>query len=291
MIVLAFPDEAEAAGRLAEALGCPLSPIETHEFPDGEVLPRVGKVARRAIVYRSLDRPNGKIVPLLLAADAARRAGAERLELVCPYLCYLRQDAVFRRGEPLSRDVIAPLVGGAFDRVLTVDAHLHRTHDLSAVMRTPARSLSAAPALAEALAINGPSVVIGPDSESAPWAGALARLLRAELLVLEKSRDAERRVHFTVSNLDRVKGRRAILADDVASSGSTLLKVARMTREAGAREIDVAVTHAMFGLDVSHELSAAGVNRVVSTDSIRHPTNAAALAPLLASALQEPSWA
>lgn len=291
MNILTFADEAEPAGRLADALHAKLGLVEIHDFPDGEVLPRVGDVASRTILYRSLDRPNGKIVPLLLAADAARRAGAKRLELVCPYLPYLRQDAVFRAGEPLSRDVIGPLIGRAFDRVLTVDAHLHRTRDLAAIMQTPAHNLSTAPALAAALAANGPSIVIGPDCEAQSAATALARLLGADVLMLTKSRDEGRRVRFGTEALGQVKGRRAIIVDDVASSGSTLIAVARMAAEAGASSIEVAVTHALFGPEVSYELRAIGVDRIISTDSVRHPTNAAPLASLLAEALRARRWA
>jgi ribose-phosphate pyrophosphokinase len=285
MRLLAFPDEAAAAGRLAEALGVELGLVEVHDFPDGESLPTVPGAERTTVIYRSLDRPNPKLMPLLLAADAARRAGAERLVLVCPYLCYLRQDAVFAPGEPVSRDVICGLLGRAFDRVVTVDAHLHRTKDLSAAMGVQADDLSAAGPLAEAL--GGSAVVIGPDRESAPWAQRIADRLGGELVVFDKVRGGDRRVSLNAPDLSAVKGRRVVIVDDVASSGSTLIAATEQLKRAGAASVEVGVVHALYGPDDAARLQAAGVERVVSTDSVAHPTNAAPLAGLLAEALRE----
>lgn len=286
MRLLAFQDEAAPAGRLAKALGMELGLIDAHEFPDGETLPAVPGAERTTVIYRSLDRPDPKLMPLLLAADAARRAGAERLVLVCPYLCYLRQDAVFEPGQPVSRDVICGLLGRAFDRVVTVDAHLHRTKDLSAVMGIRADDLSAAEPLAEALKGEAP-VVVGPDRESAPWAKRIADKLGGELVVFDKARDGDRRVQLTAPDLSAMRGRRVVIVDDVASSGMTILAATEQLKRAGAASVDVGVVHALFGADVEARLKAAGVGRIVSTDSVAHPTNAAPLAGLLAETLRE----
>ncbi len=285
MIVLAFEDEAAPAGRLAQALGVPLHLIEVHAFPDGEVLPTV-KAAAHTVLYRSLDRPNGKIMPLLLAADAARRAGAERLELVCPYLAYLRQDAVFAPGQPLSLEVICGLLGRAFDRVVTVDAHLHRVRDLSPALGVPALDLSAAEPLADAIGGGDGLVIVGPDRESTPWARRIAERLGAEMAVFTKVREGDRKVRLDAPDLAAVRGRRAVIVDDIASSGTTLTAAAERLGEAGAASIEVAVVHALFGPGAEAAIRAAGVSRIVSTDAVAHPTNAATLAELLAGALQ-----
>lgn len=286
MRLLVFHDEAAPAERLARALGVELGLIDAHEFPDGETLPTVPGAERTTVIYRSLDRPNPKLAPLLLTADAARRAGAERLVLVCPYLCYLRQDAVFEPGQPVSRDVICGLLGRAFDRVVTVDAHLHRTKDLSAVMGIRADDLSAAGPLADALKGEAP-VVVGPDRESAPWAQRIADRLGGELVVFDKERDGDRQVRLTAPDLSVVKGRRAVIVDDVASSGTTILAATQALKRAGAASIEVGVVHALFGPEVEARMKAAGVGRIVSTDSVAHSTNAAPLAGLLADSLRE----
>jgi len=193
---------------------------------------------------------------------------------------------VFEPGQPVSRDVICGLLGRTFDRVVTVDAHLHRTKDLSAVMGIRADDLSAAEPLADALKGEAP-VVVGPDRESAPWAIRIADKLGGELVVFDKARGGDRQVRLTAPDLSVVKGRRVVIVDDVASSGTTILAATEQLKRAGAASIEVGVVHALFGSDVEERLKAAGVGRIVSTDSVAHPTNAAPLANLLAEALKE----
>jgi ribose-phosphate pyrophosphokinase len=287
LTVACFADEAEPARRLAMALGAPLAPVRLHRFPDGESLPVVeAPASETVVVYRSLDHPNVKLVELLLTVDAWRRAGARRLILVAPYLCYLRQDAVFAPGEPLSRDVICPLIGASFDAVATVQAHLHRTLDLGAALGTSARNLWAVESLADALpAYASPPLVIGPDAESAPWCEAWARRLGGDAVSLTKVRAGDRRV--TVSGEVSAVGRPVVIIDDVASSGETLHQSIDLARAAGAASIDVAVVHALLTPRALRRLQGAGARSIVSTDSVRHPTNAAYLAPLLAQAVND----
>lgn len=288
LAVACFPDEAAPAERLAAALGAGVAPVTPHRFPDGESRPRVvAPAAETTIVYRSLDRPNEKLIELLLAADALRRAGARRLLLVAPYLCYLRQDAVFAPGEPLSRDVIGPLIGRAFDGVVTVQAHLHRTPDLAQALGTPARNLWAVEPLAAALPrYDAPPIVVGPDAESAPWARAWAKRLGGELVCLTKVRHGDREVTIEAPPI-ALAGRPAVIIDDIAASGGTLERAIAALRAAGAGVIDVALAHALMDEPETERLHAAGARRIVSTDSVRHSTNAAPLATMLAAAVRE----
>lgn len=288
LAVASFADEAAPAGRLAEALGAPAQAVRTHRFPDGEIMPRViAPAAETTVVYRSLDRPDAKLIELLLAADAWRRAGARKLILAAPYFCYLRQDAVFAPGEPLSRDVIAPLIGARFDGVVTVQAHLHRTADLAAALGTPAENLWAIDPLASALpAYPAPPLVIGPDAESAAWAQAWARRLGGDAVSLAKTRADDRSVTVAAASPLLAAGRPAVIIDDVASSGETLFQAAELAAAAGAASIDVAVVHALMDEAATSRLTGAGVRRIVSADGVAHPTNAAALAPLLADAVK-----
>ena len=101
-LVQAFRDEIGPARRLAEALHCPLALIETHSFPDGEILPRVAPPTPTTIIYRSLNRPNEKLVELMLAADGLRRRHGVRSNSVPPFVQWrgrvvlLPQPGVFR---------------------------------------------------------------------------------------------------------------------------------------------------------------------------------------------------
>ncbi len=112
-----LPSGASDAKRLAARLGLPLHEIALHRFPDGEIRVTVGPAASTTIIYASLDQPNDKLIALLFAAEALRRAGAKRLVLVAPYLCYMRQDAAFGAGEAISQRAVGRLIAGIVDRV------------------------------------------------------------------------------------------------------------------------------------------------------------------------------
>ena len=129
MLVLGFPDYDRQASALAKALNAPYRLIELHRFPDGESQLRLPPaLPGQVVLCRSLDRPNGKLVELLLAAGCARQLGASQLILVAPYLCYMRQDKAFRTGEAISQQIVGNFLAGLFDTLVTVDPHLHRVH-------------------------------------------------------------------------------------------------------------------------------------------------------------------
>ncbi len=289
VILHAFADEERPARALAAAVGVEFAPIDLHVFPDGELLPTVPATAPTTIVYRSLARPNEKLIALLLACDAWRRGGARRLVLVAPYLCYLRQDAIFAPGQPNSQTVLGELLGARFERIVTVDAHLHRTLRLSDVFpNAETDDLSAAPALAGWLGQAHPDIecIVGPDSESAKWVGEAAATIGLPYYLMKKQRRGDADVRLTLDDPQRIAGRAVALVDDICSSGGTLIGAAELLHGAGARKIVTCVTHALFEPAVERRLRGAGVSAVASTDGVIHPTNAVNLAPLLADALR-----
>jgi ribose-phosphate pyrophosphokinase len=255
-----------------------------HRFPDGESLVRVRALrGPHAVVVRSLHDPNAKLVEVLLAADALRRAGARRVTLVAPYLAYMRQDAVFAPGEPVSQRVVGEALGRAFDAVLTMEAHLHRVRRLADVVRG-GRSLSAAPALAAWVRRAGAGcVLVGPDAESEPWVRAIAAAAGLPWVVGRKERLGDDRVRLRLPPLPPCRW--AAVVDDIASSGATIAAAARIVRRAGVRRVEAAVVHAVFAPGARARIRAAGVRRIVSCDTIPHSTNAVPTAPLLAACL------
>ena len=287
--VHSFGDHEEPARRLAMALDSSWRPISVRQFPDQESLVRIAPQNGVAVVYCSLDRPNERMVDLLLAASALRDAGAKPTVLVAPYLCYMRQDVAFHPGEAVSQRVVARLLSGAFDRIVTVDPHLHRTHDLNDVFSIPVAQLSAAQLLGAAIASDYSAedvVLVGPDEESRPWVEAAAKATTLPYLVGRKVRIADRTVEIKMENLDSVRGRIAVLIDDVVSTGSTIRKACHLLLDAGATRADLYVTHMLSSVEDTTALYAAGITRIVSTDSVLHPTNRVRLAPLLARVLR-----
>lgn len=292
-LLLYFDDEQAAAERLAAAAGLRAAAIERHRFPDDELRLRLPlaageELADTLVLYRGLERPNEKLVELLLVAGEARRLGARRLLLVAPYLAYMRQDIAFHPGEVVSQRVVGQFLAERFDGVITVDPHLHRIAALSeAIPRGAAVSLSGAPLLAGLIARQlADPLLVGPDAESRQWIEAAAAVHGFDYGVCSKIRHGDRQVDIALPEV-AVRGRAVVLLDDVASSGQTLARAAALLLAAGAASVDVAVTHALFAAGALEVIRAAGVRHVWSSDCIAHPSNAVSVAPLLAGALAQ----
>jgi len=286
-LILPLPGNEAFATRLAQAGGWTLIVPETRRFPDGESYLRLpGEVRGQPVdLVCSLARPDPQFLPLAFAADAARELGASEVTLVAPYLAYLRQDTRFRPGEAVSSRTFARLLSSCVDRVLTADPHLHRYPALARVYNAATTTLHAAPLLARWIAeqVDAP-LVIGPDEESAQWAGAIAAAAGAPCVVARKQRPGDREVEVALPDLSPWRGRQPVLVDDIASSGRTLIAVAQQLRRQGLARPDCVVVHGLFAEDAYAALQPQ-VGRIVSTDSVAHPSNGIGLAPLFADAL------
>jgi ribose-phosphate pyrophosphokinase len=288
-LVLAYPEEAQPACLLSTALGCELALVRRHVFPDGESkLTLPAQLPPNVVLWRGLHQPNAKLAELMLLVPACRELGASHLQLVSPYLAYMRQDIAFNPGEVVSQRHLARLLGTWFDRVVTVDPHLHRIASLDEVM-PPGRgfALTAAPLLGEWLVqqVEAP-VLLAPDEEALQWVQAAANAKRLPHGACHKVRRGDRDVYVTLPQGLDINGRRVVLLDDVASTGRTLAQAAVAALAAGATSVDAAVTHALFMPGALEDLATAGVRHVWSTDSVPHPSNVVSLAPLLAAALR-----
>jgi ribose-phosphate pyrophosphokinase len=289
-VLLHFGDQRDPARRLAAALSIPPHAIETRRFPDGETLVRLPvPLPPRVLLYCSLDRPDLRLVELMLAARTARDHGTRHLTLVAPYLCYMRQDAEFRPGEAVSQRIVGRFLAGLFDAVVTVDPHLHRIDRLEqAVPAAQPIALTAAAEIAASVLREVPhAVFVGPDAESVRWVAEVARHAGRPHAVFEKTRHGDREVDVIAAGSPPLAGRTVVIVDDIASSGRTIAQAARVCLGLGARSVDAVVTHALCGDDDLHALTSGGVTRLWSTDSLPHPTNRIALAPLLARGCRE----
>ncbi len=259
-------------------------------FPDGEQYLRVeGDVKGEDVaVFQSLGlNPDSYFIEYALIVDALRGAGCRSVTAVVPYLAYARQDKRFREGEPLSAKAFARLIERAgTDRIITVDMHLHRFSKISEVFDIPAENVSAMPLIAAhyAKAHRGESVVVvGPDMESKQWAKQVADALSSRLYILEKERLGDREVK--VSDVAFGKGSRALLVDDMISTGKTLMEVISKLRSQGFNPIDAAATHSLLVEGAYEMLKEAGMSDLISTDTLPGPHSVVSVAPALARAI------
>jgi len=299
-----FPDGARAAGALASALGIPCQIAELHRFPDGESLVRLPRAFKQALLYRPLASVditgrsdvrnmggcNTKLMELLLAVSVLRENGAEHVTLVVPYLPYMRQDMAFRPGEPTSQKIIGGLLSQYFDRLITVEPHLHRITESTEIFpHCEVIISSAAPALAQALRtekLSRDAVIIGADQQMEGCAREIATSLNLDWITGHKKRFQQRHVTIDLGDEVDLDGRDVVVVDDAISTGATLIECSRQAKEKGARSVQMLAVHALFSPEAANAFVQAGIDRVRSCDGVPHSSNAIPLAPLLARVLR-----
>lgn len=288
--ICALPGNEAFAALLRRTLDCPALPLAYRRFPDGESwLQFKGRPAgRRVVLVCSLNDPDPKLPPLLFAAATARELGAASVGLVAPYLAYMRQDRRFRQGEAITSALLGAQLSGAFDWLVTVDAHLHRRKSLAEVLSIPARDVSAAPGIAAWIRANvARPLVVGPDGESERWAAAVGAAAFAPHIALRKRRDGDRDVRVLAPDLARWRGHTPVLVDDIISTGRTMAAAAR---EFAAQDFAAPVcvgVHGVFAGDALAALHDAGVRRIVTANTIAHPSNAVDASAAVAGAVRE----
>jgi ribose-phosphate pyrophosphokinase len=286
-VIFALDGDVHAA-RVVERLGGERGAFELRRFPDGEVYLRLDTPVdgREVAIVTSLDQPGAKFLPVAFVAATARDLGATRVGLVAPYLAFMRQDSRFRPGEGVTAKYFAALVSRTVDWLVTVDPHLHRLATLAAVYTIPTAVARAAAAIAAWLRTEVPRpVIVGPDAESEQWVSAVAALCDAPAVVLEKVRTGDREVAVSAPALDAWPDRTPVLVDDIISTARTMIEATRQIRRAGGAPPVCVGIHAVFA-DAAHaDLLAAGAARVVTCNTIAHPTNEICVADAVADAV------
>lgn len=288
-IVFFFPDDKPIAASLVEALDAELGALEWRRFPDRESLITLrGACADRDVIFLcTLTDPDTKALPLYFCATTARELGARRIGLIAPYLGYMRQDHRFSDGQSRSAFSFGRLLSSIFDWLVTVDPHLHRIASLDEVCSIPSTAVSAMPAVSAWIAANVDNpILIGPDRESAQWAERVAQDLNAPALILEKVRSGDRNVKVSAIDTSVVRGRSPIIVDDIASSGHTLAEALKGFAPLGIVDVTCIVVHALFAEGAIKMLREAGARRIVSANTVAHPTNAIDIVPLVATAVR-----
>ena len=288
-VILNFPEYQTQAQHLAEALSIACHSIDVHHFPDKEsriTLPDIP--IKHVIIYCGLEKPNDKLIELLLTVKTLQEHNCRRTSLVTPYLCYMRQDMSFHKGEAVSQDIIGQYLAELFDDIVTVDAHLHRTASLKHVFpNTNTSHLSATSLFAHFLqqgAID--AILLGPDEESEQWVKKIATECHLPYAVARKVRHSDKEVTIMLPDYD-FEHKTVVLIDDVISSGGTMINIAKQLQQKNIRQLDVLVTHALFDKNTHDKLKQAGINQVWSSDSIPHPTNKVSIIPIVAEQVKD----
>jgi ribose-phosphate pyrophosphokinase len=284
------------ASAIAACLGVPLTLPEVRQFPDAEQHVQLRASVRGAEVFiiQPTSPPVDKhLIELLLLSDAARRAGADRITAVVPYLGYARQDRRAHGREALAARLIADMLQAAsIDRVVGIDVH-GRT--IEGFFSIPFDHLSAYQILLQELVrlgVTDSGVVVAPDFGAVKLAERFARDLDLPVAIVRKTRLSGTEVTVT-GVIGDVHDRIPIIVDDMISTGATIRAAADALLSAGARPgAAVAATHGLFVGDAPDRLCGNWLQQVIVTDTVRVHTNThlpvhtVSVAELLSQAIQ-----
>jgi len=263
-----------AAGAAAH-LGLKLSLSQVSRFSDGEINMRINETVRGADVFivQSTSPPvNEHLMELLIMIDALKRSSAARITAVIPYFGYARQDRKSRSHDPISAKLVANLISVAgANRVLSMDLHCPQIQGFFDLPMDHLRGVHVfAQYYKEKFGDLSDVAVVSPDLGSVGRCNAFADLLDVPLAIVDKRRTRD---DFSeVANfIGDVKGKRAILLDDVMATGGSLVNAAACVMEHGASAVYACVTHPVLAGDAVKKIADSGLEEIVFLDTIEVP--------------------
>jgi len=284
------------AERICRYLGIELGRSETLTFSDGNTFVRIEETVRDtdAYVVQTIgDRPNDDLVELLFWMDAFKRASANSVTAIIPFFSYAKGD---KKDEPrvsIRARVCAECIelAGA-DRVVTMDLH---SAQIQGFFKKPVDHLFALPIISEYVKRLGLEdlVVVSPDIGFAKQARNYAAYLGALVAIGDKIRTDHSERARVLDIIGEVKGRNALIVDDAAFSGGSLVQLAHLLKEQGARRVIAAVSHLAISEEGMKRLEASPIEKVIATDTIERECAAkspivefVSVAPLFAEAIK-----
>ena len=260
-------DLAEAICRTVEARP---GAAEVTRFSDGEIYVEIGENVRGVncfVVQPTCSPVNDNLMELLIMIDALKRASAGSIVAVIPYFGYARQDRKVKPRTPISAKLVADLVGAAgADRVVSVDLHAGQ---IQGFFNIPVDHLFAMPVMIEQLKLTHgkEAVIVSPDAGGVERARAYAKRLGSSLAIIDKRRSGPN-VSEVMNIIGDVRGRDAIIVDDMIDTAGTLAQAAKAVVEAGARTVSACATHGVLSGPAIERIEASPLSQVVVTDTI-----------------------
>jgi len=261
------------AQEVADLLETELVPTTAYDFANGEIYVRFDKSVRGcdAFVIQSHTAPiNEAIMEQLIMIDALKRASAKRITVILPFYGYARQDKKHLGREPISARLMADLfLAAGADRLMTVDLH---TAQIQGFFDGPVDHLLAMPLLTRHVKKNYGKrelAVVSPDAGRIKVAESWANQLRAPLAFIHKTRDP-RKPNESKANrvVGEVEGRTCILVDDLIDTGGTIVQAAEALMQAGAEDVVIVSTHAVFSDPAVDRLKNSPACEVVVTNTL-----------------------
>ncbi|CAM3143851.1 ribose-phosphate diphosphokinase [Streptobacillus ratti] len=273
--VYAGTSSSKLAAKIAEKLGIKLGDRTIIRFADGETFAKSNETVRgcKVFVIQSTSKPvNESIMELLVFIDSLKRASATEIIAVIPYYGYARQDRKAYPREPITSKLVADLltVAGA-TRVVTMDLHARQ---IQGFFNIPVDHMEALPLFAKYFHDKGfnseNAVVVSPDVGGVKRARALARSLNLPLAIIDKRRE-KANVSEVMNLIGEVRGKKAILIDDIIDTAGTICNAAAALKNEGALEVYACAVHPVFSGPAIERLKDSEFNKIIVTDTIELP--------------------
>ncbi|MFH1459810.1 MAG: ribose-phosphate pyrophosphokinase [Candidatus Omnitrophota bacterium] len=255
---------------ICKKLGIPLGDALVGRFSEGEIQVKINQNVRGKdvfIIQPTCPPTNDNLMELLILLDALARASAGRLTAVIPYYGYARQDRKDQPRVPITAKLVANLLANAgADRVLTMDLHAGQ---IQGFFDIPVDHLFAAPVFIEYFQKfkEKDLVIVSPDVGGVKMARAFAKRLNCPLCIVDKRRiDGESAEVMNV--LGEVKGKTAILIDDMCATAGSLTEAANALKIKGAKSVYAGVTHGIFSGPALERLDKCDLKEIIVTDTI-----------------------
>ncbi len=265
---------------ICKTLGIELSQLRHYRFSDGEIGLSLDETVRGSdvfIVQPTCYPANENLMQLLIMADAFRRASAKYVNAVIPYFGYARQDRKAKPREPITAKLVANLLThGGIQRVLTADLH---TGQLQGFFDIPVDHLTGMKLLAgyfqellsEELKTNS-VVIVSPDVGGVSRARKFAIMLHVDIAIVDKRRSHEvANVSEVMDIIGDVKGRTAIIVDDIIDTAGTICHAADGLKERGCERIFACATHAVLSGPALDRINNSPIEKLVFSDTIPIP--------------------
>ncbi len=287
----------DLAQRIADHLGQPLGEAQVGRFSDGEIRVEIHQNVRGRDVFLiqpTCSPTNDSLMELLIMVDACKRSSAGRITAVIPYFGYARQDRKVEPRAPITAKLVADLLTAAgVDRVLTMDLHAGQ---IQGFFDIPVDNLYAQPVLfrylEQALQAED-AVIVSPDAGGVERARSYAKHLDRPIAIIDKRRSKpnEAAVMHIVGD---VKGKLAVVIDDMIDTAGTLTKGGGAVVDNGAHKVMAVATHPVLSGPAVDRIASSQFEKVVVTDTIPLSAAAAAeprievvsVAPLFANAIR-----
>ncbi len=256
--------------KVSEHIGILLTDTTVTTFGDGEIMVQINENIRGSDVFvmqPTCTPVNHNIMELLLIIDALKRASANRITAVMPYYGYARQDRKVQPRVPISSKLVADLLTAAgANRILTIDLHAAQ---IQGFFNIPVDHLYAAPVLLDYIkrcSFENP-VIVSPDAGGVERARAFAKRLNASLAIIDKRREAAN-VSKVMHVIGDVKGKDAIILDDMIDTAGTVTQAAQALIENGAKKVCAACSHAVLSGPAIDGINDSALEEVITTDTI-----------------------